>query len=86
MTRTEPEWDDLDRDIAVGLEMHEAGICGSCGYPRSVCQSADNEFRFEADGPYRCHATTAMEKARERHITKDTDAPRALSWVPLLKS
>lgn len=79
MTRREPEWNQAARDAAMALEEHEADRCGSCGMPRSVCQSADQEFT--ADGPYRCHATTAVMVAKERH--GETAQPEALHWIPV---
>ena len=83
MTRTEPEWDADSRDQAMGLEMYEDGLCKSCRMPRSVCHAPENSDRFAAEGPDRCHATTAVVAARERH--GETNQPQALNWVPVLR-
>ncbi len=83
MTRTEPEWDDATRDAALALEAHEADLCSSCGMPRSVCHAPENADRFRAEGPDRCHATTAVIAARERH--GETNQPQALNWLPVLQ-
>lgn len=82
MTRREPEWDQWSRDAAIALEMHEDGLCGSCGLPRSICHDPKNAGRFRAEGPDRCHASTAVMIAQERH--GETNQPKALSWQPVL--
>lgn len=63
----------------MSLELYEAGLCGSCGLPRHVCHDPDTEW--VAEGPDRCHATTAVIRAKERH--GDTNQPQALSWQPV---
>lgn len=52
--------------------------------PKEICQSSDNEFAFTADGPFRCHATTAVLRAQQRLGEAEHD--RALSWAPVLRS
>jgi hypothetical protein len=51
--------------------------------PKHVCQDNANEFAFGADGPYRCHATTAVLRAQQRH--GETEHDRALHWVPVMR-
>jgi len=84
VTTTEVEWDDVTRTHAMALELHRLNL-HDCGLPLSVCQAAENEFEFEAEGPYRCHATTAVVKAHER-LGDDVEAPRALEFVPRLRN
>lgn len=84
MTTTEVEWDEDTRTAALALEQYRRTLCESCGRPRSVCQSAENEFAFEADGPYRCHAATVVIDARER-MGEDVHAPAALTFNARLK-
>ena len=83
MTRRDPEWTQADRDVAMALEDYEAQRCGSCGLPKSICHAKENSDRFVAEGPDRCHATTAVIAARERH--GETNQPQALNWVPVLR-
>ncbi len=85
MTTAEAEWDETTRNAAMALEHYEASLCPcGCGHPAQVAQDGDNEFRFEVDGPYRCHARTALSKAREGQ-SEDVDAPDALLWSSRLK-
>lgn len=85
MTTTEVEWDPETRGVALALEHHRAGLCPTCGmFPAAVCQAAANEFGFEAHGPFRCFATTAVVEARER-MGEDVRAPAALMFTPQLK-
>ena len=84
MTTTEVEWDDETRSKAMALEFYRASLCPNCGLPADVCQAGANEFAFEADGPYRCHARTAVSEARAR-VGEDVKAPEALMFKPRLK-
>lgn len=85
MTTTEVEWDAETRGAALALRGYQAGLCPTCQmFPAAVCQAAANEFGFEAHGPFRCFATTAIVDARER-MGEDVRAPSALMFVPMLK-
>lgn len=83
MTTIEPEWDDQAREQAEALEIYEATLCPSCKQPAHICQDPANEFAFEADGPYRCHASTVLEKAADNY-GEGADSP-ALLWSSRLR-
>lgn len=59
-TMAEPEWDEQTRALVLGLAAYEAGLCPLCHRPVSVCQAAENQDRFVAPDPVRCHASTAL--------------------------
>jgi hypothetical protein len=82
VTSAEPEWADTERDWMVALAVYEAGLCPSCGRPRSVCTDKANEGRFRADLPMRCHATTAALEAQKGY--KKSLHPQALLFHALL--
>lgn len=85
MTTIEAEWDDLTRTQALALEKYRDGLCHNCGLPIAVCQSGENEFAFEADGPYRCHAATAVIRSRSR-LGDEVEAREALTYIPRLRT
>lgn len=65
--------------MMVALEIYEATLCGLCELPRRICQ--DPNRKWAGDGPYRCHASTAVMAAQERH--GETNQPKALHWQPV---
>lgn len=85
VTTTEVEWDEETRTRALALDAYRRSLCPcGCGFPASVSQAPDNEDRFDAGLPYRCHVRTAIAKAAERLRAADVDAPEGLLFAPTL--
>lgn len=85
MTTVDPEWDDDARAQALALELNQKGLCPcGCGELAVDSQNPDNEFAYEADGPYRCHARTTISKAQAGF--SDADQQEALLWGVRLKN
>lgn len=55
----ESEWSPLEQDRMLALAQYEVSLCPRCGGPISECTDAENEGKFKADPPTRCHRTTA---------------------------
>lgn len=70
----------------MALSSYESALCPcGCGFPAEVSQAPDNEFAFEGDGPYRCHARTALLREAER-MGDEVQFPEALLWAAAKKS
>lgn len=61
----EVEWDDDARIEMLALTAFEESLCPVCGGLVSECQAIENDGRFKADPPVRCHRTTAVLAAQE---------------------
>lgn len=56
---TGPAWTDDDRQAAFSLHGYESGLCPGCRNPLSQTSIPENEFRYRAEPPLRCHYCTA---------------------------
>lgn len=74
-------WTVKDRLLALALQGYEDDLC-ECGHPRSESMDPDNEGRYSAPPPSRCHACTAIERRSEQY--KEAKAPRALRFAAIL--
>lgn len=72
----------------MALDRYEDGLCPcGCGYPAEVSQDPENEDRFRAGLPIRCHARTALVVAQKAQEGTEVPAPEALLWEsPTLQS
>lgn len=77
MTVSDPRWTPEDRAWALALESYEASLCPKCGQPMSVCMAPENEGRFIAEPPIRCHSTTVLA-----NFQKDYEDDPALLFEP----
>lgn len=68
---------------ALGLTEYEDGLCSGCGQPMHETMDPDNERRWLADLPIRCHACTAREKRAKEY--DEATAPGALRYPVRLK-
>lgn len=67
----------------LSLTDYRAGLCPICGYPKEVCQAAENANKFVADLPSRCYATTAL---RQFQKDREYEYPDALVWSAGIRS
>jgi hypothetical protein len=51
----------------LALAAWERTRCPVCGGDREECWAAENEGRFRAQPPVRCHRETALAKARKEY-------------------
>lgn len=66
----------------LALDRYESSLCPcGCGFPAEVSQDPENEDRFRAALPIRCHARTALAVAQKARGDED-DYPEALLWEP----
>lgn len=72
-----------DRIAALGLTEYEDGLCSGCGQPMHLTMDPDNERRWVADLPFRCHACTVRET--KAHEYDHAAAPGALRYPVRLK-
>jgi hypothetical protein len=76
----ETEWDEDNRDLAVAYAMWEADLCPGCQRPMAETMSAENEGRYVASAPLRCHSCTAHHQASDAY----SDSPQAQAlFVPV---
>lgn len=69
----------------LALAEREALSCGGCGGWLPETTSIDNDDRYAAEQPIRCHSCTAQSIAQELHA-KDAKHAHAVHWqVPKLK-
>lgn len=73
----EPEWDEESRDLAIAFAMFEADLCPGCNSPLSETLDAENEGRYRASAPVRCHSCTAREQTADAY----SDVPQAGSLL-----
>lgn len=74
----DPEWNDEDRALALALTGYEAGLCPGCRHPLEETTDPDNEFRYKAQTPVRCHRCTASSVASEAIQNSNYYHPDAL--------
>lgn len=74
------EWTDDDVEGALSLHKWESGLCPGCKKPMSECMAPENEFRYEATDPVRCHACTTRSAASEGY--RESPHPSAL-FIPV---
>lgn len=67
----------------ISFAEYKSGICPVCGYPKEICQAAENSNKFAANPPSRCHATTALKRFQKDN---EYEYPEALIWSAELKS
>jgi hypothetical protein len=58
-------WTEEDRQYALALAQYEAECCPNCKEPLEETSKAENEFRYRAEVPIRCHRCTATEIATD---------------------
>lgn len=83
-SRPEPEWDESEQTVMLGLQMYRNGLCPKCGGPISVCTDPANEMRYDGGLAIRCHATTARSRAAEPY--RDQVGSEALMFAPTLRT
>ncbi|GAA1361350.1 hypothetical protein [Brevibacterium luteolum] len=66
----------------LSLAEYRASLCPICGYSKDICHAAENENRFDVPPPARCHASTAIRRAREN---AEYEHPDCLTWSTVLK-
>lgn len=80
----EPEWDELEQQWMLALDAwRDKSICPLCGMDKSICQSAEAEFRVSVPPPTRCHVTTAIRReqaARQAQYGSGGAHEDALLW------
>lgn len=65
--------------LAQALTAYEALICSDCGQPMHESLDPENEGKYVAPLPVRCHACTAVEQRAASYA--DNDFPRALKFT-----
>jgi hypothetical protein len=74
------EWTDEDVESALSLHKYENSLCPGCKKPMAECMAPENEFRYEAEKPVRCHACTTRASASEGY--RESPHPSAL-FIPV---
>lgn len=67
----------------LSLAEYKSSLCPICGYPKDVCQAAENSNKFVPNLPSRCHATTALRRA-QKDPNNEYEHPDALIWSTTL--
>ena len=78
VTTTEPEWKDEDRELALALQLYEAGCCSGCGDHMSITTKPENEDLYRAGPDIRCHRCTATAQMAEKY--QEASHPEALTF------
>lgn len=66
VTVHEAEWTDVDRALALALQMLEKGICPcGCGQPIEIAWDPMQDGRFVVNEDTQCYARTALEDWRK---------------------
>lgn len=79
-----PGWLDSDRDVALELARYERSLCSSCRNPMSETADPENEFKYYASEPIRCHFCTAALAGQDK--AQDHQHPSALHIPVRLRS
>lgn len=84
MTRREAEWDDESRAEVLALLLWESTQCKGCGGDLTETTKPENENRYVAQLPVRCHRCDEVEAANEIIFDEKNGhrRPRAL-MVPI---
>ncbi|MEV0382424.1 hypothetical protein [Nonomuraea sp. NPDC050643] len=77
----DPEWTEEDLGYAKAHHRNELDKCPGCGLPLSETTNPDNEGRYEAPPPMRCHACTPLEHRKSEY----TESPPGLLFRVYLK-
>lgn len=80
-SRPEVEWDEQERAWMLALAAHRATLCPLCGRPLSVCTDPASEGRWTVAPPTRCHASTAIARARKPYDEKSKESHALLFSV-----
>ena len=70
---TGPAWTEDDRISALSLMEYENSLCPGCKHPLEETTKPENEYRYRAEIPMRCHRCTAIAMAGDTY----QDAPHA---------
>ena len=62
-----PPWTHDDRAAALSLLVWERGLCPGCRQPMAETTNPDNETRYRAEVPLRCHYCVASEIGMDRY-------------------
>ncbi|GAA2860145.1 hypothetical protein GCM10020220_056620 [Nonomuraea rubra] len=81
VTTHDPEWTDEDLGYAKAHRRNEFDKCPGCGLPLSETTDPENEGRYEAPPPMRCHACTPLEHRKSEY----TESPPGLLFRVYLK-
>ena len=74
----EPEWDEHERVLMLGLSAYEDSLCPVCNGPVEECQSPDAEWEWTGAPPVRCHKKDAILRYQEK--SGATERPAALLY------
>lgn len=74
----EAEWDETERAWMVALQRYRNSLCPLCGGPADECMDIENELKFRAGAPIRCHRTTQRNIKAEQFRSDKTMHPEAL--------
>lgn len=74
----EPEWDEHERVLMIGLTAYEDTLCPVCKGPADECQTVEAEREWEGTPPVRCHKTDAILRYQEK--AGESERPRALMY------
>lgn len=78
-SRPEPEWDEEQRDLVMGLSLWEgAYLCPVCGGPKAECQAPEAEMRYKKGELVRCHRATAQLRESKAIREDGREFPEAL--------
>lgn len=69
--------------LALALQQYEDGLCGGCGQPLVESTDPDNEGRYVASLPHRCHACTALGHRMDEY--QNSSQPKALRFGVTLR-
>lgn len=77
-SKPEVEWDETQQNYMLALAAYKASLCPVCGGPMDECTASENERKFKAELPTRCHRQTATLVAQE--ATAKSTYPGALMF------
>ncbi|TYB69744.1 hypothetical protein FXF51_06160 [Nonomuraea sp. PA05] len=81
VTTHDAEWLGEDLGYAKGQRRNDLDKCPGCGLPLSETTDPENEGRYEAPPPMRCHACTPLEHRKGEY----TQSPPGLLFRVYLK-
>lgn len=84
MTAREPEWDEKERAKILAYLDYESQVCTGCGGYLPETTAKENEGRYHAGIPGRCHRCDALQAQQDSYGKDETvKRPGALVLWPV---
>jgi hypothetical protein len=85
VTVREPEWGEKERAKVLAYLEYEAQVCSGCGGWLPETTARENEGRYHAELPGRCHRCDALQLRQDEYANDKVKRPGALVLWPVRK-